>query len=87
MYTRPAYRRLGVAQEILATMDWLALAFGYTTIKLQTGPRQPEAAALYERVGYRRIPRYDGDWELVLAYQKDLADDAALRNREAHVVA
>ncbi|MBU6335898.1 MAG: GNAT family N-acetyltransferase [Chloroflexi bacterium] len=88
MYTRPAYRRLGVAQEILATMDWLALEFGYTAIKLQTGPRQPEAAALYERVGYRRIPRYDGDWELVLAYQKDLADDdVALRARERHVVA
>jgi GNAT superfamily N-acetyltransferase len=74
MYTRAAYRRQGVAQAILAEVDRLALAFGYTSIKLQTGPRQPEAAALYEQVGYRRIPRFSGNWDLVLAYQKDLAD-------------
>lgn len=72
MYTRRGFRRLGVGQAILAEMDRLALAFGYTTIKLQTGPRQPEAAALYERVGYFRIPRFAGDWDHVLAYQKNL---------------
>lgn len=72
MYTRPEYRRQGVAQAILAEMDRLALVFGYTTIKLQTGPKQLNAAALYERVGYYRIPRFSGNWELVLAYQKDL---------------
>jgi GNAT superfamily N-acetyltransferase len=82
MYTRPAYRRLGVAQAILAEMDRLAAELGYTTIKLQTGPRQPEAAALYERVGYYSIQRYSGNWELVLAYQKDLGD-RALQTREA----
>lgn len=80
MYTRRTFRRLGVGQAILAEMDRLALAFGYTTIKLQTGPRQPQAAALYERVGYYRIPRFAGDWDDVLAYQKDLvADDEQLR--------
>ncbi|MFZ4659087.1 MAG: GNAT family N-acetyltransferase [Caldilineaceae bacterium] len=72
MYTRPDYRRKGVGQAILAEMDRLAHEFGYSTIKLQTGPKQPEAAALYERVGYYRIPRFAGNWELVLAYQKDL---------------
>jgi hypothetical protein len=82
MYTRPAYRRLGVAQAILAEMDRLASELGYTTVKLQTGPRQPEAAALYERVGYSSIPRYSGTWELVLAYQKDL-DGNAVQTQEA----
>jgi GNAT superfamily N-acetyltransferase len=72
MYTRPAYRQQGVAKAILAAMDRLARELGYTTIKLQTGPRQPEAAALYERVGYYAIPRFSGTWDLVLAYQKDL---------------
>ncbi|GMA51250.1 N-acetyltransferase [Alicyclobacillus contaminans] len=72
MYTRPAFRRKGVAKAILAEMDRLALAFRYTRIKLQTGPKQPEAAALYERVGYRRTERFSGDWDEVLAYQKDL---------------
>jgi GNAT superfamily N-acetyltransferase len=73
MYTRAAYRRRGVAQAIMAEFERLARDFGYTTIKLQTGPLQPVAAALYERVGYRRIPRFSGNWERVLAYQKDLA--------------
>jgi GNAT superfamily N-acetyltransferase len=74
MYTRKGYRRQGVAQAVLAELERLALAFGYTNIKLQTGPRQLDAAALYELVGYHRIPRFSGNWELVLAYQKDLVD-------------
>jgi putative acetyltransferase len=73
MYTRSEFRRQGVAQAILVELERLALEFGYTTIKLQTGPKQPEAAALYERVGYYRIPRFAGNWDLVLAYQKELA--------------
>ncbi|MEW9702204.1 GNAT family N-acetyltransferase [Paenibacillus sp. SI8] len=72
MYTRSDYRRKGVAQAILAEIERLAIEFGYSSIKLQTGPKQPEAAALYERVGYYRIPIFSGDWDLVLAYQKDL---------------
>lgn len=83
MYTRPAYRRLGVGQAILAEMDRLSRALGYTTIKLQTGPRQLGAAALYERGGYRRIPRFSGTWDLVLAYQKDLGTAPAQDLREA----
>ncbi|MDF2650097.1 MAG: hypothetical protein K0Q73_5902 [Paenibacillus sp.] len=72
MYTRSDYRRKGVAQAILAEIDRLAIEFGYSSIKLQIGPKQPEAAALYERVGYYRIPIFSGYWDLVLAYQKDL---------------
>lgn len=78
VYTRAEYRRLGVAQAIMAEMERLAIEFGYKNIKLQTGPKQPEAAALYERVGYYRIPRFKGDWELVLAFQKDLAPVAEI---------
>jgi len=72
VYTRSAYRRIGVAQAIMAELERLAAEFGYSRIKLQTGPKQPEAASLYERAGYYRIPRFKGDWELVLAFQKDL---------------
>ncbi|RUS42838.1 GNAT family N-acetyltransferase [Cohnella sp. AR92] len=72
MYTRSDYRRQGVAQAILAEIERLALEFGYASLKLQTGPLQPEAVKLYERVGYYPIARFDGDWELVHAFQKDL---------------
>ncbi|WP_222708628.1 GNAT family N-acetyltransferase [Paenibacillus sp. N3.4] len=72
LFFRVRRRRKGVAQALMAELERLATEFGYTSIKLQTGPAQPEAAALYERVGYYRIPRFSGDWELVLAFQKDL---------------
>ena len=72
MYTRSDYRRQGVAQAILAEIERLALEFGYTSLQLQTGPLQPEAVKLYERVGYYPIPRFEGDWELVHAFRKDL---------------
>lgn len=72
MYTRSDFRRKGVAQAILAEAERLAREFGYSNLKLQTGPKQPEAAALYERVGYYRIPIFSGEWEEVLAYQKDV---------------
>jgi putative acetyltransferase len=83
MYTRAEYRRKGVARAILAEIERLAGEFGYRSVKLQTGPLQPEAIALYERVGYYRIPRFDGDWDQVLAFQKDLspAQSRALKER------
>lgn len=77
MYTRSDYRRQGVAQAVLEELERLAVVFGYSAIKLQTGPKQLNAAALYERVGYYRIPRFSGNWELVLAYQKDLHHTAS----------
>lgn len=73
MYTRREYRRQGVAQAILAELERLAVEFGYTNIKLQTGPRQLNAAALYEFVGYYSIPVFSGNWDKVLAYRKDLS--------------
>ncbi|MDR6726349.1 GNAT superfamily N-acetyltransferase [Paenibacillus amylolyticus] len=77
MYTRSDYRRKGVAQAILAEAERLANHFAYRNLKLQTGPLQPEAAALYERMGYYRIPIFHGDWDQVLAYQKDLVQQPA----------
>ena len=72
VYTRAAYRRLGVGIAIMQELERLAEAFQYRTIKLQTGPLQPEAAQLYTNMGYHRIPIYMGDWEEILAFQKDL---------------
>lgn len=72
VYTRAAYRRLGVGIAIMQELERLAEVFQYRAIKLQTGPLQPEAAQLYTNMGYYRIPIYMGDWEEILAFQKDL---------------
>ena len=56
MYVRPQYRGRGYAKAILAELERLAWEQGYTSIRLETGSRQPEAIGLYERSGYSRIP-------------------------------
>ena len=72
VYTRAAYRRLGVGLAIMQELERLSAAFNYRAIKLQTGPLQPEAAQLYTNMGYYRIPIYMGEWDQILAFQKDL---------------
>jgi putative acetyltransferase len=58
MFVHPDARRLGVARKVLATLEETAKKLGYTTLRLETGTRQPEAIALYEKHGYHRIPPF-----------------------------
>ncbi len=71
MWTNPAYRRQGLAARILDVLEQAAIAAGYRSLVLETGPRQPEAAALYDRRGYSRIPVY-GRYPEALAFAVDL---------------
>jgi GNAT superfamily N-acetyltransferase len=71
MWASPAHRRQGLASTVLAALEASALDLGYATVCLETGPSQPEAAALYARAGYRRIPVY-GSYPRALAFEKDL---------------
>lgn len=50
-----AQRRRGLAQRIIAELERTALAAGYEAAVLSTGLRQPEAIALYKRLGYTTI--------------------------------
>ena len=58
MYVVPAQRRQGVAQALLAELERWAAELGYPVCVLETGRRQPEAIALYERCGYGHTPNY-----------------------------
>jgi GNAT superfamily N-acetyltransferase len=74
MYVRPAARRRGVAQAVLATLEATAREMGLRTLRLETGTRQPEAKALYEKQGYQRIPcfgEYVSD-SFSVCYEKEL---------------
>jgi GNAT superfamily N-acetyltransferase len=55
MYTVPAARRRGVAAALLAEIEMSARAAGKRRVILETGEKQPEAIALYEKCGYIRI--------------------------------
>ena len=56
MYVVPAARGRGLSKVVLAALEAAARERGWTTLRLETGPRQPEAIALYEGAGYRPIP-------------------------------
>lgn len=58
MYVVPAARGRGVGRALLAALEELARERGWAMLRLETGPRQPDAVALYERAGYRRIPAF-----------------------------
>ena len=71
MWTHPAHRRRGHAMTVLAALEAAAGDAGYHTVRLETGPAQPEALALYERVGYRRIPTF-GRYRDAIAFERPL---------------
>ena len=72
MWTRADRRRRGLASAVLTGLESAARQAGYHTLRLETGPAQPEAAALYEGRGYRRIPVF-GRYAEALAFEVDLA--------------
>lgn len=58
MYLLPEFRGKGIASLILAELEKWAGELQYEKCMLETGTRQPEAIALYEKNGYSRIANY-----------------------------
>jgi GNAT superfamily N-acetyltransferase len=58
MYVVPASRGSGVAAGLLRALEERARERGWTTLRLETGPGQPDAIRFYEREGYRPIPLF-----------------------------
>ena len=71
MWTSPSYRRRGLASQVLRALEDGAQEIGYARVILETGPRQPEAEALYLRLGYHRIDFY-GHYPEALGFGLDL---------------
>lgn len=74
MYVRPQHRRRGLARRVLAAVEDRARDAGYRWLLLETGLAQPEAIALYESAGYRRIEGF-GHYQChadARAYAKEL---------------
>ena len=74
MFTTAAARGRGVARRMLAAIEESAREAGCERVILETGDRQPEAIALYESAGYRRIADFGFYREHagVLSYGKSL---------------
>ncbi|WP_346620855.1 GNAT family N-acetyltransferase [Blastococcus montanus] len=79
MYVPPAARGRGVSKAVLAGLEAAARSRGWRTLRLETGPLQPEAIGLYSGAGYRPIDAfgaYTGDPDAVdsLFFEKALGD-------------
>lgn len=75
MYVSPRGRGQGVAKKLLALLESEAIASGCKVLKLETGPYQHEALALYTSAGYERRGPF-GDYRndpLSVFMQKRLA--------------
>ncbi len=60
MYVVPPARGAGVGRAVLAELEAAARERGWTTLRLETGPLQPEAVALYTGAGYTATGPFGG---------------------------
>lgn len=58
MYSQPTHRNLGVATQVLAELEKWAKELNYQSCILETGKRQTEAVAFYQKCNYQQIPNY-----------------------------
>jgi len=58
MFTLPEQRGKGLASAILNELETWTKELGYEKTILETGKRQTEAVALYQKCGYKIIPNY-----------------------------
>ena len=74
VFVAATHRRLGLAARLLGALETWALDAGVRRIVLQTGIRQPDAVALYQREGWQPIEpfgEYAGD-TISLCFSKEL---------------
>ncbi len=61
MYVTPEARGQGTAKELLVALETAARKLGYSTARLDTGPKQPYAEHMYRAAGYKPISNFNGN--------------------------
>jgi predicted N-acetyltransferase YhbS len=59
MYVRPDARSRGIARALLGALEAAARSLGYEAVRLDTGPKQVHALALYRSAGYADVAPYN----------------------------
>jgi DNA-binding MarR family transcriptional regulator/GNAT superfamily N-acetyltransferase len=72
MWVSPSARGLGIGRRILSRLEDLARRHSYETVRLDTNRVLSEAKSLYEKTGYREIPRYNDNRYADRWYEKKL---------------
>jgi GNAT superfamily N-acetyltransferase len=79
MFVVPEARGRGVARLLLRALEAAARELGYSRVRLDTGPKQPRAEALYRDAGYREIADYNGNPHASFFGEKSLSNRPADR--------
>ncbi len=74
MYVRPEARSRGLARALLVALEHDARSLGYAVARLDTGPKQVHALALYRSAGYIEVPPYNDNPFACFWGEKDLSD-------------
>jgi DNA-binding MarR family transcriptional regulator/GNAT superfamily N-acetyltransferase len=61
LWTAPEARGLGVARRVMAAIEAAARAEGVTTLRLDTNRALVEAQALYRKLGYQEVARFNAN--------------------------
>ncbi|MCU1488329.1 MAG: GCN5-related N-acetyltransferase [Actinomycetia bacterium] len=72
MYVAPEARGQGIARTLLTALEDAARRLGHDRVRLDTGPDQPHAKALYETAGYVEIPNYNDNPKATYFAEKQL---------------
>jgi DNA-binding MarR family transcriptional regulator/GNAT superfamily N-acetyltransferase len=72
MWVDDSWRGAGLGARLLRQLEDAARDLGHHTIRLDTHASLTEAIALYERHGYRRVPRYNDNPHATTFYEKNL---------------
>jgi GNAT superfamily N-acetyltransferase len=70
LWVRPDQRQHGVGTTLMDEIETRARDNGFLELYLETGYAQPEAMALYESTGWRRVAEFpEGSWSHPGAYR------------------
>jgi GNAT superfamily N-acetyltransferase len=79
MYVVPSARGCGRARELLVALEDAARGLGYQVVRLDTGPRQPQAERLYRSAGYSPIANFNRNPMATFFGEKRLSPGSAPR--------
>jgi len=77
MYVVPGARGRGIARALVGALEEQARERGLRWVRLDTGPKQPDALHLYRSCGFVDIPDYNGNSRAAHWLEKDLAAEPA----------
>lgn len=73
MWVHGDWRGAGLGARLLRHLEGLSAEMGHRVVRLDTNGTLVEAIAMYERVGYRRIERYNDNPYAEAFFEKDVS--------------